>query len=649
MKHLSPLKYVFLFVLLSITSYSQELFYLGIQDQPEPNMRIHNRSINDIIIEIFRTGLDLDVVEVRGSWMDTYKKLDQGEVYALGLVTKDSLEEGNILYSDQIFSENLYVVSSEKTLKSPYDLEGENIYTLKDNKLIKSYLEEFLRSSNISANIIEVDEIEPYSGEYYLDSEFTALPVKNKLFVRHLPPVCIGVSREYHYLIPKINDLLRTRYHQEISAYIKKLHLYYQQEAFRRLLTPDEILWLEGRHQIRTAYENDVSLSLYSEVSHDFIGILPVFAEKISDIIGVPIIYRHKKNYTWDKVLSLLEEEKIDFLAISPSKKRSNTLIFSDSIDTIPMYLANHTDSKNYSIGVIRNAKSDFLAKEFFPYSDIVYFNSASEMFEAFKVDRVGYIITPNPFNEIVCDRDHTNIKIKDICVNYAFSPDNTILQSIFNKAISVVGDHEKKSLLLRANQEHTKYLVGSIQQNYRYNKTLVMVSIFLLLLFVVLMHKMILNKKMSKLLREDQLTKLYNRFVFNKLCKETYGVRAILAVMDLDNFKKANDNYGHDVGDDILIEIGRILLATFGRKSSFRISGDEFYIFETGDFLTKLDSFMDLCRQSELLSRYGITTSLGYYLKKEDEDTKDAFKRADLAMYRSKKIPGFSCSQEIG
>lgn len=651
MKDLYKVKYILIYLFVAIFAFANDIFYLGIQDQPEPNVKIDGKSMNGIILDLFKNGLKLNVKEVKGDWKETYDLLADGKIGALGLVTKESpSNQKNILFSNQIFSENLYVVSKKEHLRSPYNLKGKNIYALKNNNLIKGYLREFLKTHDIDANIIEVDNLKEYENELYLDSEFTALPIQNKLFIRHLPPVCIGVNSKYQYLIPEINRLLDEKYGLEISKYIKELNLYYQRKRFQEKLTSEESEWLRTKKYLKTAYEDDITLSLYSDSNKEFIGLLPTYADKISNIIDVPIVYERKRINSWNNLLSLLCKNKIDFLAISPTSDNTKKLIFSDNFETIPMFLLQHTRSKNYSIGVLDGGKSTYIAKEFFPYSNIKYYPSTRELFKAFKKDEIGYIITPNPLNEanFNCELNHSSTKITDINLNYAFKKDNLILRNIFDKAISVIGDYERVELLMKVDQDHKRYLLNTLSKQNIYNGALAFILIFSTFITLILIHKIILNKKMEHLLNYDPLTNLYNRVIFNKICNESFEIKGTVAVIDLDNFKNANDNYGHDIGDVILIEVGKILLQSFGKESSFRISGDEFYIFENNNFIDKLDIFLNLCKKSDILKKYNITISLGYYKKIKNEYMKDAFKKADLAMYESKKIKGFSCTESI-
>ncbi|RUO48222.1 sensor domain-containing diguanylate cyclase [Pseudidiomarina aquimaris] len=93
-------------------------------------------------------------------------------------------------------------------------------------------------------------------------------------------------------------------------------------------------------------------------------------------------------------------------------------------------------------------------------------------------------------------------------------------------------------------------------------------------------------REKMARLARQDMLTNLPNRASFDEAfelalrhCEQRQRALAVLFI-DLDNFKPVNDQYGHSVGDQLLIHVARRIKACL-RDSDLacRIGGDEFLV----------------------------------------------------------------------
>lgn len=82
-----------------------------------------------------------------------------------------------------------------------------------------------------------------------------------------------------------------------------------------------------------------------------------------------------------------------------------------------------------------------------------------------------------------------------------------------------------------------------------------------------------------------DALTGVYNRSYYNNCMvkhlnqtrKDGYCLAILIA--DIDWFKKINDTFGHEVGDQALIEISNILVETFGKENVVRFGGEEFVV----------------------------------------------------------------------
>ena len=108
---------------------------------------------------------------------------------------------------------------------------------------------------------------------------------------------------------------------------------------------------------------------------------------------------------------------------------------------------------------------------------------------------------------------------------------------------------------------------------------------------------------RLRKMVEEDQLTNLYNRRSADKKIKATIenyidkGVRFNIALGDIDFFKKVNDTYGHEAGDQVLIAVSSTLKDFMKDKGyAIRWGGEEFLlIFDKGK-----NDFEESCRNME-------------------------------------------------
>ena len=94
------------------------------------------------------------------------------------------------------------------------------------------------------------------------------------------------------------------------------------------------------------------------------------------------------------------------------------------------------------------------------------------------------------------------------------------------------------------------------------------------------------MHDKIQEMAIEDKLTGLYNRRHFqdmldNEMARDRrYGHKLVLAMMDLDHFKRINDTYGHTTGDKVLKTIGKIVKKSFRENDvACRYGGEEFAI----------------------------------------------------------------------
>ncbi|PWA11797.1 hypothetical protein DCC39_09155 [Pueribacillus theae] len=176
----------------------------------------------------------------------------------------------------------------------------------------------------------------------------------------------------------------------------------------------------------------------------------------------------------------------------------------------------------------------------------------------------------------------------------------------------------------------------------------------FLISLTITILIAFLISRWVSKpmyLAYHDSLTGLMNRSAFEErvrhILSENKGTTAFL-MLDLDNFKTVNDDFGHDKGDELLKKAAN-LLRNFLRKGDriFRLGGDEFVI-----IMTSVDFEETKIRAQELIEQMSehfkqiteaaqaeLSVSIGIAFAPEHGiDPEELYKKADMALYKSKQ-----------
>ena len=163
-------------------------------------------------------------------------------------------------------------------------------------------------------------------------------------------------------------------------------------------------------------------------------------------------------------------------------------------------------------------------------------------------------------------------------------------------------------------------------------------------------------EQELAYMAYHDPLTGLYNRKAFMEKLGDTlreakrYENRRGILYLDLDSFKKANDVYGHEIGDKILIEVAsRLKDALRGSDYISRMGGDEFTVILTNSQDLHAERVAERIVQyvSEPYKIGGIfidfiSASVGISIFPDDgHDAQLLLKHADSAMYKAKEQKG--------
>lgn len=158
------------------------------------------------------------------------------------------------------------------------------------------------------------------------------------------------------------------------------------------------------------------------------------------------------------------------------------------------------------------------------------------------------------------------------------------------------------------------------------------------------------MNQKFKELYVIDQMTGLYNRFGYSALAGKLFAQNAgkvFIVYVDIDNLKKMNDNYGHDIGDLSIVGASECIKKVFEEEDiKVRMGGDEFLV--VGKFISEEDIISKEERLAEAMKEYSdknklpipLEASIGHAFNIDEiKDTglERILKEADSRMYATK------------
>ncbi len=156
-------------------------------------------------------------------------------------------------------------------------------------------------------------------------------------------------------------------------------------------------------------------------------------------------------------------------------------------------------------------------------------------------------------------------------------------------------------------------------------------------------------RRQLMNLATCDPLTGTGNRRALTQKLAEVIGAHertstpASLIMLDLDHFKSINDDFGHGVGDNILIRLAEIInLRIRLNDGLYRIGGEEFVIVVDGQDIERssrlAEQLRTLVEANELAKDRDVTISLGVAELISGESADEWLRRADMALYEAKR-----------
>ena len=362
-------------------------------------------------------------------------------------------------------------------------------------------------------------------------------------------------------------------------------------------------------------------------------------------------------------IYSNLEEDVgLDFNACCESlarimdERRENGNFYADGMDMeqstgkIKKFSYMPTHDKKYVIELGYSLEDDLIFQEFNFIEEIENLVQTYDTINEINVLNMGGLALGNLDKKLPKDRRDIFKQVlvtqqpaeisgtwNDTAATYRYVPFTSEYDdgSTKHKVIEIVYDQEELESILN-----------------KHKKTFVLQLIVILILATVI--SFLLSRWLSKPIyyaHHDGLTGLKNRAVFEETLREQLTKKDVTALfmLDMDNFKRVNDQYGHDKGDYLLKKVAHSLqnipLDIRKDMDAFRIGGDEFAIIIPSTSKkevikiaqTIINALRETINEMKELKDLNVTISIGISLSEKGIDTEKMYKQADMALYESK------------
>ncbi|MCP4598824.1 diguanylate cyclase [Neptuniibacter sp.] len=391
----------------------------------------------------------------------------------------------------------------------------------------------------------------------------------------------------------------------------------------------------------------------YSDGEHQ--GMISDYLRLIMKNVGIR--YRLIPSTTWRETLLMAKSGKCDLIAgAMQTVQRSSYLEFSKPYLSIPAVVATKPQNSamqlnDKRIGVIaRSAFHDILSNRY-PEADFIIVDNYLDALRMLKSGQIDAVAGADAsLTYLLKEQQISDITISDVLhdswdISVAVTKNQPYLLGIMNKSIERITPKEHEQINNRWMTVEYKHTV-----DYRIIWWLLMavgvVSVFALYRYL---RMSAYNKMLKRIAEKDALTGILSR---HKLRSELEGFidladrhdwRLSLIFFDIDDFKLVNDQYGHAVGDRVLIELSRLVVDGSRKTDRFgRWGGEEFLFLMLETDLTSAHQIAEKIRQKISEHNFSIshlvTCSFGVAEYEKGESIEQLVNRADRALYISKQ-----------
>jgi len=437
-------------------------------------------------------------------------------------------------------------------------------------------------------------------------------------------------------------------------------------------LTPAERAWVSDQKPVSMCVDPDWLPFEKIDGQGNHIGIAADYFKLFSEFTG--LTFKLVKTDSWAQSEQFAQTGKCKLLSLlNKSEERAVYLNFTAPYLSSPVVIVSRDNQPyldglkaigNHSISMVDGYVYKELIERDFPHINLHSVASSDQTLQAVSEGRVFatigslYIVT-----ERIQRMGFANLKIagptqyrNEFRVGVIKGED--MLLSVMGKAVAAINPIEETDILSR--WVKVKYEIG---QDYGLAMKIAVISF---IAFVLLAYRSLVltryNRKLSeayellerrtdeldRLSHTDALTSIHNRLRLDEtLTSEVnrykrYRNQFSLIILDIDYFKKVNDNFGHPIGDRVMIDLCRLIKEQLRSTDVFgRWGGEEFLIVCPGTSKDEAIIIAEKLRRAIDSTHFEpighLTVSFGVTSIREGDGEKEIVSRADRELYRAK------------
>ena len=358
---------------------------------------------------------------------------------------------------------------------------------------------------------------------------------------------------------------------------------------------------------------------------------------------------------SWESMYQDLIDNKIELLApLTISPQRKEIFYFSKPHIVVKAVVAKRIGYKPGAygniyelvaerVGVVREDFYHTLLNELFPGKQLQLYDDYTALTEALKNKDIDYMVTDritlnetvikNKMFSVVEDDAIGSIHRSELAFGFPKTEQGRLLANLFSQALLIV-DTEK--IISRYTHKPNWQAIVTNEKKIALQTQFMFAFAFILLL--VLGFAWLMRKQSHS----DSLTKLKNSRALHSNFKRGLSKGQHLLYLDMNKFKEINDNYGHEVGDQVLLKYAGLLRRNAHGKC-YRIGGDEFVIIghstdeQREHALAELEQFDFTVRGYN--TKLVVSASIGVFLPNvADCPLRELLIYTDMAMYQAKR-----------